>query len=170
MLKVLTVAKKENINKAVNYFDGILFKTIESGGVGAFLVGAKEELEDLIDRSIEQNDKEHAMMTDIHRDSVIRLPGKRIVLSEYDFEECKALLVMWFARDMELAGTPLPRPPRNIIDPISGERISIRPSTKTFGKKKSSDFIEWLYATGSESGVKWSEKALECYQEYRQAK
>jgi NinB protein len=182
MIAWKVVSELSKVTKAVNWLDGAFCKIIESGKAASFIVGTEEEMklvhkafmdmlaDELTDkRTIPQNDKIHCMFADM-KSGVIKMIGKRVVLADYQPDELKALLVMWFANEMELMGTPLAKPPKTIIDPISGQLISIRPSTKDFGKKVMSDFVEWLYALGAESGVKWSEKALECYQEYRQAK
>src|SRR5690606_32579737 len=95
-----------------------------------------------------------------NKQAVISLPGRRIKMSDYDADECKALLVVWFANERALEGRPLPKPPRTIIDPMSGEKISIRPSTTQFGKKNMAEFVEFLFATGSGSGFIRSDPAL----------
>jgi NinB protein len=120
-------------------------------------------------RSIPQNSKSHAMFTDIRNQAVIKLPGKRIVMSSYSEEAAKALLVMWFANECELNGEPLQHPPETVLCPMTGQNITIRPSTTKFLKAENINFIEWLYAFGCESGVRWSEPALRQYETYRQA-
>lgn len=117
-----------------------------------------------------QREKFHAMIGDINKTGVIVIPGRRIVMSEYDADQCKALLVMWFANEKAQMGEPLKRPPRNFLDPISGQNISVRPSTKEWGKKLTCEFVEFLYMTGSMSNTKWSEPAMKEYQNYREAK
>lgn len=116
------------------------------------------------------NAKFHAMIADLNKQAVITMPGKRVALSKYDAETCKALLVIWFAKERELNGEPLRKPPRTEIDPMTGERISIRPSTTQWGVKDTSDFIEFLYSLGAASGVNWSEPALKEYQSYKEAR
>jgi hypothetical protein len=122
------------------------------------------------DRSNPQNAKIHALMSDINRQAVIVLPGRRVVMADYPADACKALLVVWFANERALSGRPLPKPPRTITDPISGEAITLRPSTTEFGKKNMCEFVEFLYALGCDSGVRWSEPALREYESYREAK
>lgn len=112
------------------------------------------------------NSKMHAMISDIHQQAVITIPGKRVVMSGYLFDECKALLCVWFQNEMILAGTPLSRPGKRIIDPFTGECITIRPSTREFSQSEACAFIEFLYATGTDAGVKWTEPAMQVYEEY----
>ncbi len=173
-MDVKTVGKLENVNKAINWIDGKLCDIIKSGQVASFIICSQSDIKQLLntdeERTIPQNDKIHAMIADIKKTGVIKMPGKRIVMDEYDDEVVKCFCVKWFAEEMALNGTPLPKPPQTVIDPINGDLVTIRSSTKDFGKKVMSDFVEWLYALGAESGVTWSEKALECYQEYRHAK
>lgn len=117
-----------------------------------------------------QNSKSHAMYEDIRKMAVIALPGRRIVMADYDSAEAKALLVMWFANERALEGRPLSKPPRTVMCPITGENITVRPSTaEDFGKRDTAEFVEWLYATGTQAGVNWSEPAMKEYQSYREA-
>ena len=116
-----------------------------------------------------QREKFHAMIGDIKKTGVIQIPGRRIVMNDYDNEQCKALLVMWFTNEVKGTDITIPNPPRHFICPISGENITIRPSTIKWGKKLTCAFVEWLYATGSMASVTWSEPALAAYNEYREA-
>lgn len=116
-----------------------------------------------------QNEKIHAMFNDINKQAVISIPGKKIKLSEYDADECKALLIIWFANERALDGNPLPKPPRSIACPISGQLISIRPSTADMSKRDVAELVEWLYSIGDSSGVVWSEKASKSYGQYPEA-
>lgn len=160
---VKRISELAQVNRALNWLDGMICKGLESGTVEV-TIGRPAPV-----RSGEANKKLHAMIGDIHEQAVIAIPGRRIVMLDYDIEQCKALLVIWFANERAIAGDPLAKPPRNFRCPITGENISIRPSTTEWSKRDTGEFIEFLYATGSAAGVKWSEKALECYQSYREA-
>jgi len=116
-----------------------------------------------------QREKFHAMIGDINKTGVIVMPGRRVVLSDYDPEQCKALLVMWFANEKAAMGEALKKPPRHFTCPLTGEEITIRPSTIQWGKKLTCEFVEYLYATGAMTNTVWSEKALEAYESYREA-
>src|SRR5690606_617523 len=67
-----------------------------------------------------QREKFHAMIGDINKTAVISIPGRKIVMSNYDAEQCKALLVMWFANEKADMGDPVPNPPRHFLCPITG--------------------------------------------------
>ena len=112
------------------------------------------------------NAKLHAMMTDIHAQAVIKMPGARIVLSEFSFDELKTLLVIWFAKERELNGEPLSRPPKHFTDPTTGENLVVRPSTTEFCQRDACDFVEYIYALGCDCNIKWSEKAQHAYSQY----
>ena len=90
-------------------------------------------------------------------------------MKDYSFEACKSLLVNWFAKEKALMGEPLKRPPETVICPISGDVYTVRPSVTSFGKKVENEWIEWLYATGIESGVIFTEPHLEQYENYIEA-
>lgn len=158
------VSDKQTINRAVNWVDSALLQIIESGRQAYVEVGVFDE-----NRSNPQNAKIHAMIGDINKMAVIALPGRRVAMSDYDPDACKALLVVWFANERELDGRPLPKPPRTITDPITGLPVTLRPSTTEFGKKNMAEFVEWLYAFGTTSGVLWSEPAIREYQNYKEA-
>lgn len=118
-----------------------------------------------IQKSEGQREKFHAMIGDIKKTGVITIPGRRIVMNDYDNEQCKALLVMWFTNEVEGTDIAIPNPPRHFMCPITGENITIRPSTIKWGKKLTCAFTEWLYATGALAGVSWSEESLKYYEE-----
>lgn len=159
-----TVESREQLIKCLNWMDGMICKGLETGPV-AVTLGRPESA-----RTGPQNSKSHAMYEDIRKMAVIALPGRRIVMADYDPSEAKALLVMWFANERALEGRPLSKPPRTVMCPITGENITVRPSTaEDFGKRDTAEFVEWLYATGTQAGVKWSEPAMKEYQSYREA-
>lgn len=165
-MKFYRVAALESVNKALNYIDGQLCDQINAGKVGGFCVGNYHEMQAIFeDRTQEQNAKIHAMFSDLQT-GTIKMIGKRIKLSDYNLDEIKALCVIWFAKELEQLGEPLPKQPRTIVDPICGELITIRPSTKEFSKKTMTKFVEWLYAMGSEAGVKWSQESVDYYESY----
>lgn len=119
-----------------------------------------------------QREKFHAMIGDIQKTGVIVMPGRKVVMSHYSLEKCKALLVMWFCNEIKQLNDEkikIPNPPESFDCPLTGETITIRPSTTRWGKKLTCVFVEWLYATGAMAGVKWSEEALQAYQSYREA-
>lgn len=120
-------------------------------------------------KSDSQRCKFHAMIGDINKTGVIKIPGRTIRMADYDADQCKALLVMWFANEKQDMGEPLSKPPRSFLDPITGQSITIRPSTIDWGKKLTGEFVEWLYVIGACSGVIWSEPALKEYESYKES-
>ena len=56
---------------------------------------------------------------------------------------------------------PLTHPGRLLLSLDGRRAITRRASTKGFRKKEASEFIEFLYATGTEYGAKFSEKTPE---------
>ena len=101
-----------------------------------------------------QEEKYHAMLGDMARQSVYL--GRRRSL------ECwKRLLVEAFVQilrdEAKAQGKPDPFPAGEILPSIDGLRIvQVEVLTRNFTVKQASMFIEYLYAFGSESGVKWS--------------
>lgn len=158
-----TITDKSQVNRLVNWVDGLTCKGLEGGAVDVTISRHDPT------KSWLANRKFHAMIADINRMAVIRIPSRTIKMADYDADQCKALLVMWFANEKAEMGDPLPKPPRSFLDPVTGQQISIRPSTTEWGKKITCEFVEWLYFIGSQYGVIWSEPAIQQYQSYRDA-
>ena len=97
-------------------------------------------------------------------DQVI-FPGNK----RYRRDIWKALLVEQFAFDKAEMGEPLVHSGETIVS-LDGKRIiTVRPSTRQFKVSEAAEFIEYLYAKGSEYAVKWSERALAVYSNYKEA-
>ena len=152
-----------SINPQVECLTKLLNMGMTSGGMDVIVKYQEEKI------TAPQNSKSHAMMTDVRKQGIIKMPGRRIVLADYVSEEFKALVVIWFANEMAMYGTPLKKPPRYVTCPVTGEKITIRPSTTDFELLETKEFIEYLYSLGADSGVEWSEPALKEYENYRQA-
>ncbi len=127
-------------------------------------------LESDADRSTDQNSKFHAMINDINIGAIGVIGMTNIDMRNYDFDDCKALLVRWFITEKELNGDKIPDRVklRKVYDPMYGDWVYSRPSTTQFGKKLTAEFIEFIYATGSQLGVVWSEPAMREYQGYKE--
>lgn len=134
------------------------------GGAVEVSVGRPEQRRDRND-----NAHFHALIGDIHKQAIISMPGKRVVMVDYDIEVAKTLLVSWYANERELNGEPLSKPPRTITCPVTGERIKVRPSTTKWSKADARQFVQFLHAMGSECGVVFSEPALKEYDQYKEA-
>jgi hypothetical protein len=111
-------------------------------------------------RELNQNAKFHAMIGDIHYQA----------FRGYSMDGVKAVLVNQFAIEMEEQGTPLAHPGERVWDWKTKEPVYVRPTTTKFRKTEAAAFVEFLYATGVELGVQWSEPALKAYDDYREAK
>ena len=153
---------KGEISVTLGWANEMMLKGIAKGPVSVTL-GRPEE-----PRSVPVNAKFHCMISDIRHQAMIHIPGRRIRMADYNMDEAKALLVMWFARERDLNGDPLTNSPRSITDPTTGEQVQIRPSTAQWGKRDASDFVEWLYALGSDCKIQWSEPAMAVYEQYAQ--
>ena len=102
-----------------------------------------------------QENKYHAMIDDIADQT--QYAGKR-----WDRDDMKRIMVDEFAEAMRLAGTPLHHDGR-LIPSENGRRvIQLGIDTSSFWVKEASEFIEFLYAWGSERDVIWSEPVEFC--------
>lgn len=105
-------------------------------------------------KSRAQERKYHAMIKEIA--AQVKLNGK-----SYSAEVWKELLTEQFGIDRGRMGEPLTHP-GGMLRSLDGERMVVtRPRTSKFRVKEASDFIEYLYATGCEYGVRWSATAEE---------
>jgi len=98
--------------------------------------------------------KYHAMIADIAKQ--VTFYGK----TKYSAEVWKALLVEQFAQDRADMGEPLCHQARKITSMDGHRVITVRPSTTQFSKKEASDFVEFLYAHGADTGVTWSDPEI----------
>ena len=159
-----------HIDPAMKWIDAQSTKLLNGGYTPFLILGyGEDEPEKEDERNSQQNAKFHAMIGDISKQAVFKTPVLTVAMADYDVDAVKALLVRWFEQECAQLGDPLRHGSRVVIDPFTGEQITIRPSTTKFLKTESNNFIEWLYATGSSGGVKWSEPALKEYANYKEA-
>jgi hypothetical protein len=59
---------------------------------------------------------------------------------------------------------------QKIVPAISGGFCALGVRTSRLKKREMAELIELVYAFGASNGVKWSEPALACYEEYRESK
>lgn len=142
----------EQFPSFVSWLTATMPKALSAGAV--FITFDRES------KSRQQEAKYHCLIEDIRQQC----------FRGYSREAFKAALVNQFALEMERQGEPLSNPGEQSWDWVNQVRVYVRPSTKKFRKKEASDFIEFLYSTGSEYDVQWSEKALAIYDEMREAR
>lgn len=110
-------------------------------------------------RSLDQNAKFHAMITDIKNTAELD--------QKYSFEAWKALLVDEFEQELARNAEGLTSPGEVVLSFDKKRMVTIRPSTKDFMKTEGAKFITFLYAFGTELGAKFSDPALEYYEQAR---
>lgn len=109
-------------------------------------------------RSLDQNAKFHAMISDISASVVF--DGK-----QYKSDTWKIKLVDDFEHELLIIGEQLSHPGEMILS-LDGRRIISKPaSTSKMQKQEGSKFIEYLYMKGAECGAKFKEKAVTYYEE-----
>ena len=101
-------------------------------------------------RKIAQNDKFHAMIGDIAKQT-------KYIGRTWDAGDMKRILIDEFADEMRTHGTPLGHDSR-IIPSENGRRIiQLEIRSSEFRVKEASDFIEFLFFWGAQRGVVWTE-------------
>ena len=113
-------------------------------------------------RSAIQNRKFHALIGDIAKQCVVE--GRT-----YHQRIWKAWLVDQFEQELLANGERL-RVQSEVVMSLDKKRLlSIRPSTTELSVKEAAQFIEFLFAFGTQEGVRFSDRALAAYDDYKEA-
>jgi hypothetical protein len=88
---------------------------------------------------------------------------------KHDVKAWKELLVWEFTREKMIMGEPLKNGNAWIPSLCGTAMLPSRPATSGFDKDIRSDFIEFLFAKGSEYGVEFTDKTLAEYETYKAA-
>ena len=163
MSRKFPVKSKELINRALNYADGEMFNILEAGKIPYIQIGVYDPQSEM------QKRKYHAQIGDIYEQAELKQLGRRIVMKEYGYEKSKAMLFVWYAKECELNGEPLKRPPSYFTCPLTGQQITERSSTTDMSIEEAAGFIEFLNSIGSYCGVIWSDPKLKQYDNYKEA-
>lgn len=105
-------------------------------------------------RSNSQNRKLWPMLTDVSRQVLWPVDGRRMLLSPEDW---KAIF------------TASLRKHQRVTEGVYGGTIYLGSHTSKMSKEEFSMLIELIYAFGADHGVRWSEPALKAYEQYREA-
>ena len=100
-------------------------------------------------RTLKQNKKMWPLLTDISK-QVTWMGAK------HDPETWKVIIVSAWRSQVFVQG-------------IGGTLVVIPPKTSRLSKKSFSELIESIYSFGSGESVKWSDPALQAYEDYREA-
>lgn len=152
-----------DIDSTLPWVDKCCTKIIKNGAT-PYITISDSEFETT--RGTVDNSKFHAIMNDIWKQASFSIGSNTINMSDYSFPACKAMLVTWFVNELAVIGDDLPKYmiPEKLFDPISDSFITIRPSTTNFSKKISASFCQFLWSTGCDGGVKWTDKATAEYE------
>jgi len=127
-------------------------EAIHSGGLD--ITVAKES------KTRAQEQRYHAMMNDIAKQ--VEFDGKK-----FSAKVWKVKLKDQFEHELIALGTPLSKP-GSVTMSIDGLRVvQIPPESKEFRKGEASDYIEYLFSFGAQSGVEWSDPETQSlYRDY----
>ena len=138
-----TIKDISEVNKHLNWLDGMICKGLENGPV-SIAIGRPEVEEDL--RTNQQNAKIWAIFTDMEKQ--LAWHGQKM-----EKEDWKDLLCHEWKK-------------QKLVPAISGGFCVLNARTSKAFKREISDLIEISYAFGSSKGIKWSEKSIAVYEEY----
>jgi hypothetical protein len=136
LMPSITVKDVREIDAALRWADRNTTSGL-SGGPVVITLGREP-------RNNDQNAKLWAMLKDF---TPIEFNGRK-----WDAESWKAFILSAFNQEMPAVG-------------LNGEPVSMGLSSSKLSKKRFAELIEFIYATGSDRGVKWSEPALAAYKE-----
>lgn len=158
-----TLVFYKDINKALDWVDICCTKIIDSA-IPAYITVSNEPPEQ--QRSSNENRKFHAIMSDIHRQGVMQFGPNTIVLSKYSFEECKTLLIAWFVEELKELGENIPKyaEVKTLVCPKTGKVYNQRGSTTKYSDKFCRLLCQFLWSTGAEIGVKFTDPATREYE------
>jgi|TARA_R110000772_G_scaffold184649_1_gene295685 hypothetical protein len=153
-MSTIKITDPERLEAAINKIREIATKYLEEGSTVIEIKQASKERE--------MKKKYHAMIGDISK-QVTFYKGKK-----YNTATWKTQLIEQFATEMREMGKPLTHDSKTIPSLDGLREIIERPSSTDFKVKESSNFIEYLYATGAEFNVAWSEHSLRAYESYKE--
>lgn len=132
---------RENLTSAMQTVQRWISEGLEGGALELSLMRPN--------KSRAQEKLYHRMFAEFERQAMLR--GRKLESAEW-----KAILIEQFGVDRANMGKPL-RKPAKIMPAFdgSGRFVMERPATSELSAKEASDFIEYLFATGIECGVKW---------------
>lgn len=102
-------------------------------------------------RTLDQNAKMWPMLNDFADQVLWPIDGVPILLADHDW---KALLTAAFERELRMAPG------------LHGGTVMLGASTSQYDKQKMSEFIEFMYAEGTERNVRWSERSKDHFERY----
>lgn len=105
-------------------------------------------------RTIDQNAKLWAMLSDVSRQVQMCINGRMVTASPEDWKHVYTAAL---------------RREQRIAVGLDGGLVFLGQSTSRMKRSEFSDLIEIIYAHGTENSVAWSEPALRAYMEYREA-
>lgn len=137
-----TVSKESDLQGAIQWVYSMASRGLQAGAV-VITLGRET-------RTDEQNDKQWPMLRDISKQ--VEWFGQR-----HGPEDWKDILsAAWKGQ--------------KLVPGVDGGFVALGVRTSKLSKEEFSDYIEAIYAFGSERSVVWSEKALEAYENYREAR
>lgn len=132
---------KENLTGAMQTVQRWISEGLEGGALELSLMRPS--------KSRQQEKLYHVLFKEFEKQAMLR--GRKL-----DFDTWKAILIEQFGVDRANMGEPLRKPAR--IMPSfdgTGRFVMERPATSSLSAKEASEFIEYLFATGIECGIKW---------------
>lgn len=150
-VKKFVITDEERRQRTINYLYELPLDTVKLGW--KILI-----CEELPEKTNEQQKKYHAMLRDIAKSGKFNLFGR----TKWTLLPVKRLMIDAFAKAMREAGTPLKSKQGEVLPSIDGQGfVYVENSSSDFDRYEASDFIEYLYAYGSEIGVRWGGESLD---------
>lgn len=152
------------IDDAITWIDFCCTKILKTG-IPAYITVSNEPPEPV--RSSNENRKFHTIMNDIWMQGVVEFDGDTYVLKEeYTDTQCKTFLLIWFINTLEEMGEKIPEYAK--IEPMicirTKQVYNQRGSTTKYSDKFCRLLCQFLWSTGAEIGVKFTDPATREYE------
>lgn len=144
------IAWRVNANNLKDAFRAAFDRASKQVLLGTHEIVLREEK-----RSNDANRKLWAMLNDVASQIELCVNGR---MQRAAPEDWKAVFTAALNREQRMAMG------------LDGGVVFLGTRTSKMRRREFSELIELIYAAGTERGVVWSEKAMECYAEYREAR
>jgi len=138
----IRVEQQSQVLSATNWLASMLEKGLQSGAIIVQLSRPK--------RSDEQNRHLWAILRDVAQCCTWPTSGGR----QLSQEQWKTLFMSAYREEVG-----------SIVMGINGEPVNLNLSTSRLNKREFSELVEFIYATGTGWGVRWTDPAMKAYEE-----
>ena len=140
---------EDNFKRALDHAEGLLAEQFRKGRESLELALREPK------RSLDQNAKLWCLLEDVACQCTLIINGEKCTATR---EEWKTVFSAALSRESRLAVG------------LDGGVVMLGVSTSKLRKSEFSDLIEIIYSYGAENGVRWSERSIQVFSDYPEAR